>query len=197
MSIKDKFFDATNFEILFYVVTQDLKHRFNYEIEETMGKQELFNIMNKIYIKYPNKNIIELNKLTLNYIAPLLKNKYEETKKTNKERNNPLNRDMIYNKRTPTFVDMRPESIEKGTIENLDMKYTEISQRYQEHKPEPINFNSPLTDNNNTDMMTDIQKLQQMRDTSYQEGEQNIKDKILNVENNLEGSTNINELINN
>lgn len=202
MSIKDRFFDGTNFEILFYVISQDLKRRFNYEIDETEGKQELFNIMNQIYIKYSNKDIINLNKITLNYIAPILKNKYLDNqqsvsniKNTNVDNNiyNSLSRDMKTVKKMPNFIDMRPERI-NNTDNNTDKKYDEISQRYTEKKPESINFTMNLESESNN-MVTDIQELKKNRDNDMQNDENIIKNKILNTVD--DSFTNINDLINN
>lgn len=202
MSIKDKFFDGTNFEILFYVISQDLKRRFNYEINETEGKQELFNIMNQIYIKYSNKDIINLNKITLNYIAPILKNKYLDNqqsvsniKNTNVDNNiyNSLSRDMKTVKKMPNFIDMRPERI-NNTDNNTDEKYDEISQRYTEKKPESINFTMNLESESNN-MVTDIQELKKNRDNDMQNDENIIKNKILNTVD--DSFTNISDLINN
>ena len=198
MSIKDRFFDGTNFEILFYVISQDLKRRFNYEIDETEGKQELFNVMNQIYIKYPNKDIISLNKITLNCIAPILKQKYVDTQQItsrDKNINNSLPRDMLIGKKMPNFVNMRPESINKNDNVNIDERYSELTQRYTEKKPEPINFSMNLEQEDNN-MLTDIQELQQNRNNEIQNNENTIKNKILN--NTIDdGCTNIHDIINN
>ena len=102
---KSIFFESSNFYLLYNIIKKDLNQKFNYQIDDK-SKNDLFNIMNQVYIKNNHLDLKSLNMLTLKTGAPILKNICENKNnlpnnenKNNLIQNSSLNRDMLLKKK--------------------------------------------------------------------------------------------------
>jgi hypothetical protein len=179
---KSIFFDNSNFYLLYNILKKDLKNKFSYNLDnESQGKIKLFEIMNQIYNNNINKDLKNLNFLSLRTSAPILKSMCEKNLQDKIEKNSSLNRDMLLQKKVPEFIDMRPEFLEK-TSKNVDDAYQNVNDRYKTSKPKPIDFSLPV--NNNDKINLDDYQKQRQSDIG---GETNISDII---DNNMSSSIN-------
>ena len=151
------FFDNSNFNLLYNILKTDLKKKFSYNLDnESQSKIKLFEIMNNVYTNNNDKDLKNLNFLSLRTSAPILKQMCEKNIQSQLENNSSLNRDMLLNKKVPEFIDMRPEYLEKSS-QNLDDAYQNINDRYKTSKPKPIDFSLPVNNNDKLNL-DDYQK---------------------------------------
>ena len=180
---KSIFFESSNFYLLYNIIKKDLNQKFNYQIDDK-SKNDLFNIMNQVYIKNNHLDLKSLNMLTLKTGAPILKNICENKNnlpnnenKNNLIQNSSLNRDMLLKKKIPDFVDMRPEHLNEKT-KDVNSAYNHMSERYVQKKPKSIDFSLPINSGNN-------------RNKNFE----NIEEERENEIGNIGGSTKISEIL--
>ena len=76
---KDLFFSTDNFNMLYEMLSLDIKKKFNSDIENNnVCRQILFSNMDSTFSKSRNKNLKELNIITIQHTGPLLYQKIHE-----------------------------------------------------------------------------------------------------------------------
>jgi len=181
---KSNFFNTSNFNILHNIISKDLENKFNLTVKEN-SKQKLFEIMNKIFLQNNHLELKELNILTLKHGAPILKKMCQDN---HEQKQTSLDRDMVHKKKTPEFINMRPEKLNHKT-EDIDDAYSNLNERYTIQKPQDIDFSISIQNQN--DIKKDFQNIEDERNNDFI-GSTNIQDLISDNMNTINQNVNDN-----
>ena len=170
---KDLFFSTDNFNLLYEMLSLDIKKKFNSDIENnSVCRQILFSNMDSTFSKNRNKNLKQLNIITIQQTGPLLykkihdnpKNIQVSTKRDNRNGHSsskeiPI-RDISLGKQLPEYTNMRPEFYQKETsiTDTYEKMNQERNENYQKKQPD-INFNLPLSTQNESDPSEMFQRM--------------------------------------
>ncbi len=162
---KDIFFSTDNFNLLYEMLSLDIKKKFNSDIESNSScRQILFSNMDSTFNKNRNKNLKELNIITIKQTGPLLYQKIHDNPKNiqvsprkdnlsghSASKEIPI-RDISLGKQLPEYTNMRPEFHQKeiSITDTYEKMNQERNENYQKKQPD-INFSLPLSTQNETD----------------------------------------------
>lgn len=173
---KNLFYSTDNFNMLYEILGSDIKKKFNFNIENNNEcRQILFSNMETAFTKNKNKDLKQINIITIKNTGPLLyqkiqnrnqisedsKSQVREVSRTSKEI--PI-RDISLGKKVPEYTNMRPEFYQKD--QSITDSYEKLNQERnesQQTRQEKINFSLPLSTQNDTNPDEMFQKVSTLR----------------------------------
>ena len=122
---KNLFYSTDNFNMLYEILGLDIKKKFNFNIENNNEcRQILFSNMETAFTKNKNKDLKQINIITIKNTGPLLYQKIQNRNQrvappknnapipSGKSKELPI-RDISLGKKVPEYTNMRPEFYQK------------------------------------------------------------------------------------
>ena len=196
---KDLFYSTDNFNMLYEILGIDIKKKFNFDIENNNEcRQILFSNMETAFTKNKNKDLKQINIITIKNTGPLLyqkiqnrsqsslssKSKVREYSGTSKEI--PI-RDISLGKKVPEYTNMRPEFYQKD--QSITDSYEKLNLERsgsQNTRQEEINFSLPMSTQNDTNPNEIFQKISTLRQDENKQLEREKHNQFFSQQNNAQ-----------
>ena len=158
---KDLFYSTDNFNMLYEILSLDIQKKFSFDISNSNEcRQILFSNMESTFLGNKNKNLKDINIITIKNTGPLLYKQLSRTKNSEPKiqlashqssKEIPI-RDISLGKKLPEYTNMRPEFYQKeqSITDNYEKLNQERNESQLQRQPE-INFSLPISTQNDTD----------------------------------------------
>lgn len=194
---KELFYSTDNFNMLYEIIGLDIKKKFNFDIDNNNEcRQILFSNMEKAFTKNKNKDLKQINIMTIQNTGPLIYQRFQSRNQrvagpknqapipNGKSKELPI-RDISLGKKVPEYTNMRSEFYQKE--QSITDSYEKLNQERNESRNtrhDEINFSLPLSTQNDSNPDEMFQKVSTLRQHENKQIEKEKHNQFFNQQNN-------------